>query len=361
MKTPKPVKLPSGSWNIRMRLGGENVSVTRLTKTECIHAAEEIKGRYKNGKWEKEEKAEEKTLDQMIDDYVNSRRKTLSPSTIGGYTSIKKNAFQDFLKKKPSEIKCWQDLIDNEIKKGRNAKTVRNRWSLLESALKYSNVSVPYVSLPQIVKSTRPWLDDEQIRKFCESIRGNEYEIPMLLCLHSLRRSEVFGLEWSQIDLANNIIHIEGSVVQGEKGKLVQREENKTTESKRDVPIMHPRLKELLEAVPKKDRKGKIYTKPRNYLWREINRVCKENDLPLVGNHGLRHSYASIAVHVGLNPHEAAIIGGWKDIHTMQRIYTHISDSDLLKAQNKIAQFFSDQNGIQNADENSESQANKAL
>ena len=356
MKIPEPVKLPSGSWNIRLRLNGQNVSITRPTKTECRHAAEEIKGAYKNGKWKKERKTEEKTIDKIIDDYVNSRKETLSPSTIAGYKSVKKNSFQPYLKKKPSEIDCWQNLIDDEIKKGLNAKTVRNRWSLLESALKYSNIPVPNVSLPQTVKAVRPWLDDAQIKTFCNAIRGNEFEVPMLLALHSLRRSEIFGLDWKSIDLENNIIHVDGSVVQDETGKMIHKRENKTTDSKRDVPIMHPRLKELLEAVPKKERKGKIYTKPRNYLWREINAICKANDLPLVGNHGLRHSYASIAVHVGLNPHEAAIIGGWRDIHTMQRIYTHISDSDLLKAQNKIAQFFSDENGIQNADGNSETQ-----
>ena len=352
MKIPAPRKLPSGSWNIRMRLNGENISVTRSSRKKCIHAAEEIKSAYHNGKWAKEKKVEEKTIEQILDLYIDSRRKTLSPSTIAGYLSVKKNSYKSYLKKKPSEIKNWQDLIDGEIKKGLNAKTVRNRWSLLESALKYYNVPVPNVSLPQTIKAVRPWLDDAQILKFCEAIRGNEYEIPMLLDLHSLRRSEIFGLEWSQIDLKNNVIHINGSVVQAENGKMVQRKENKTTDSQRDVPIMHPRLKELLEAVPQKERKGKIYTKPRNYLWREINRICKENDLPLVGNHGLRHSYASIAVHVGLNPHEAAIIGGWKDIHTMQRIYTHISDSDLLKAQNKISEFFANKNGTQNADDN---------
>jgi len=356
VKIPEPVRLPSGSWNVRMRLGGENYSITRLTKTECRNAAIETKALYKNGKLRKEKPVEEKTIEKIIDDYINSRRKTLSPSTIAGYKSVKKNAFQPYLKKKPSEIKCWQDLVDDEIKKKLNAKTIRNRWSLLESALKYSNVPVPNVSLPQTIKAIRPWLDDAQIKIFCDAIRGNEFEIPMLLALHSLRRSEIFGLDWESVDLKNGIIHVNGSVVQDESGKMVHKRENKTTDSKRDVPIMHPRLKELLEAVPKKDRKGKIYTKPRNYLWKEINSICKANNLPQIGVHGLRHSYASIAVHVGLNPHEAAIIGGWRDIHTMQRIYTHISDSDLLKAQNKIARFFADENGIQNADENSETQ-----
>ena len=356
MKTPTPKKLPSGSWNVRMRLGGENYSITRLTKTECRNAAIEAKALYKNGKLRKEKKVEEKTIEKIIDDYVDSRRKTLSPSTIAGYKSVKKNAFQPYLKKKPSEIKKWQDLIDGEIKKGLNAKTVRNRWSLLESALKYSNVHVPNVSLPQTVKAIHPWLDDNQIKRFCEAIRGNEFEIPMLLALHSLRRSEIFGLDWESVDLKNNIIHVKGSVVRDEHNTLVHKKENKTVESQRDISIMIPRLKVLLESVPKAKRKGKLYTQPENYLWAEINRICRENNLPEIGCHGLRHSFCSLAAHVGMSEAECMAIGGWKSPDVMRRIYQHISDADKLKAENKVAQFFSDQNGIQNAYEKSETQ-----
>jgi hypothetical protein len=49
------------------------------------------------------------------------------------------------------------------------------------------------------------------------------------------------------------------------------------------------------------------------------------------------------------------LIGGWEDAGTMHRIYEHISAADRLKAENKIAQFFTanqnaEKNGIQNAD-----------
>ena len=120
---------------------------------------------------------------------------------------------------------------------------------------------------------------------------------------------------------------------------------------------MIPRLKTLLEAVPKNKRVGRIYQMPENYLYDEVNSVCEKNDLPLVGVHGLRHSFASLAHHVGMPEQEAMLLGGWEDAGTMHRIYEHISNADKLKAQNKIAEFFNPQN----ANEISESQQNKAL
>ena len=222
------------------------------------------------------------------------------------------------------------------------AKTIRNAWSLLASSLEHAKLDVPNVKLPTKITASRPWLDADQIKLFVKAIRGNPCEIPMLLGLHSLRRSEIFGLMWEKIDLKKGVIKVEGSVVQDEHSKQVFKETNKTKNSRRTIPIMIPRLKELLEAVPKSKRTGRIYTLPQNTLWKEINSVCEQNGLPLVGVHGLRHSYASLAHHVGLPEQEAMLIGGWEDAATMHRIYEHISAADKLKAENKISQFFSE-------------------
>ena len=340
-----------------LRLGGENISVTRRTKTECIKAAELIKSNYRNGLWKKENRAEEKTIGKLIDDYIDNRRTVLSPSTVVGYEVIRRNRFKTFIDKKPSQISNWQSLIDSEVKAKVSGKSIHNAWSLLSASLTHAKLPVPSVALPPIVKSVHPWLDDEQIRTFCNAIQGNEYEIPMLLCLHSLRRSEVFALEWNQLDLKNNVIHVKGAVVRNKDNKLIRKEQNKTENSQRDISIMIPRLSQLLNAVPESKRKGKIYTKPENYLWKEINAVCRENGLPEIGCHGLRHSLCSLGFHVGLSEKEVMEIGGWKSPDVMRRVYHHISAADKLKAENKISQFFtSDQNAIQNADGNLQSQ-----
>ena len=341
MKLPKARKLKSGTWYIQLRLGGESIPVTGSTERECNNNARLIKSEYKAGKKiEKISRKDEQTLQSITEKFINSRKAVLSPATIAGYETIKDNRFKDYMDKKPSEITDWQQVINDEVKTGISGKTLKNSWSLIAAALKDNNIKVPVVKLPQIVQESRPWLDAEQIKTFIKAVKGKDCEIPALLALHSLRRSEILGLTWEKIDLKNNIIHVEGSAVPGEKNRLVYKETNKTKNSRRNVPLMIPALKKAILAIPEEQRKGRIYTRYQNILWRDINRICRENGLPEVGVHGLRHSFVSLAHHVGMPEQEAMLIGGWEDAKTMHKIYEHISDADRIKAENKIKEFF---------------------
>ena len=345
MKVPKPRRLPSGNYFIQLRLGGESIPVTAASETDCLHKAEMIKAAHRSGmRFEKQDAKGEKTLEQLITEYIQNREVVLSPSTISGYNTIRRTRFKGYMQKRPSAIKNWQTVINDEVRSGVSAKTIKNSWALVASALEYGGIESPSVKLPQIVQATRPWLDADQIRIFVKAVHGKDCEIPALLALHSLRRSEILGLTWEKVDLDNDVIHVEGSAVPGEKNRLVYKETNKTKNSRRNVPIMIPALKEAMAAVPEEKRTGKIYTRYQNTLWRDINIICEANGLPKVGVHGLRHSFASLAHHVGLPEQEAMLIGGWEDAQTMHRIYEHISEADRLKSQNKIAAFFQNAN-----------------
>ncbi|MDD6078067.1 MAG: tyrosine-type recombinase/integrase, partial [Clostridiales bacterium] len=50
-----------------------------------------------------------------------------------------------------------------------------------------------------------------------------------------------------------------------------------------------------------------------------------------VGNHGLRHSFASLVVLLHLPEPVLQAVGGWKDSATVHKIYTHISQRDLTE------------------------------
>lgn len=129
-----------------------------------------------------------------------------------------------------------------------------------------------------------------------------------------------------------------GAVVLNEENKKVRKRTNKNATSTRNVPVMIPELAEALE----RDRKpsGSLMGMHQNSLRYGIAKICKENDLPDIGIHGLRHSFASLAYHLQIPEKIAMEIGGWADATTMHKIYTHIARADITRYQTKMTDFF---------------------
>ncbi len=339
MKVPEPRKLKSGTWFLQMRLNGRSISVSAKTKKECQDKAALIKAEYKNGV--REIKAGNAiTLSQAIDAYIERRENTLSPSTITGYRRIQTGRFKSSMNTPIDKLTDWQSIFDREAQLGA-PKTLKNAFFFIRSVLKENGINQPMVQLPVQEKHTREWLDPDQIQALVKSVSGQYQQLPVLFALHSLRRSEILALDWSNIDLKNNCFEVRGAVVKDVEGRFVYKDANKNKSSQRTLPIMIPELYKALSAVPEKERVGRVVTVNGNTILYEINKACEKADLPAVGTHGLRHSFASLAYHLGLSELETMELGGWADYKTMREIYTHLSAKDRLKAENKIAQFFS--------------------
>lgn len=199
-------------------------------------------------------------------------------------------------------------------------------------------INPPKVAIPQVVPNEKEWLDHDQIKTFVEYIKDKPVGVAAMLALHSLRRSEICALTWNDIDLKRKTITVNGAAVFDDNQKLVQKDENKTKSSRRVLPIMIPELAAALEAV--EDKTELVIRCNPNTLWAQINRACRACGLPEVGVHGLRHSFASLAHHVGMPEAECMRLGGWSDAQTMRKIYTHISDKDIGLYANKMALFF---------------------
>lgn len=338
MKVPEPRKLPSGTWFIQLRLGGQSIPVNAPSKKECIRRAELIKAEHRAGKREAALKTD-KTVRDLMEAYISSIRGTASPATVRGYTSIQNTRFLTIADLPVAKVRDWQKVIDEEAKIV-SAKTLKNAWGFLASAFRHAGVAPPEVRLPRVVAAEKAWLEPDEILKFVELMEGDRFEVPALLALHGLRRSEILALTYDAIDLTANTITVHGAAVLDVDGTLVQKKENKNATSRRVIPIMIPALAAAIERVPPEKRSGRIYDANATTLYWRVNQVCERNGLPKVGVHGLRHSFASLAYHLKLSEQETMELGGWADYNTMRKIYTHLAKIDRLKGQNKMAAFF---------------------
>ena len=334
IKVPAPRQLPSGSWFIRMTIKGEEHYITETTEAMCRAKAIALKA----GLIKSEEKASSCTLGAAMEQYLADKDAVLSPATIAGYKSIKRTRFKNYINKPINSIN-YQRMVNDELKLGKSAKTVMNAWSFAQSAVEYKTGMKLQVSLAAPVKREHLFLDYEQIKVFLKAVNGEPCELAALLALHSLRFSEIKALTLkNSADLKQGIIHVRGAMVYDEYHQLVLKEANKTEKSRRDLPIMIPRLRELLEAV--EDKEAFLVPSSEITVYKQINRICKKAGLPEIGIHGLRHSFASLCYHLDVPEKICMKLGGWSRPDTVHEIYTHLADKDIALSAQKLMDFF---------------------
>lgn len=339
MKVPEPRKLSSGKWFIQLRLGGESVSISDFSKKECLRQAQLIKAEYLAGKRTMRREAP-LTLSAAIDRYIAQRSNALSPATIRGYRTIQRNRFQEQMPRRLDQIapEDWQGIVNREAARC-GPKTLKNAWGFIRSVVEEATGAYPpEVQLPALAPPEKPFLTPEQIRLFVSAIAQTKYAAPALLALSSLRASEIQALRWEDIPPNPEFIRVSGAVVPDERHKMTRKAQNKNAASARNVPVMIPELAAALE----RDRQpaGPVLRYGQTSLRRAIEKVCRQNNLPNIGIHGLRHSFASLAYHLQMPEKIAMEIGGWADASTMHKIYTHIAKADISRYQSAMTQFY---------------------
>lgn len=339
MKIPKAQKLPSGSWCIRVQINGKRHCITKPTEKACIAEAVALK----TGVMEVEKRRDILTVREAIDEYIQNRANILSPSTIAGYRNIQRLRFQLMMERDIRTItqSQWQRAVNLEARTI-SAKTLKNSWMFISAVIYDLTGDRVTLRLPQVIPADRPWLTPEQIPVFVAAIKGDRIEIPALLALSSLRRSELLNLRWTDIDMDKELIKVAGAAVYDANRQLVRKKQTKNRSSRRTVPMIPP----LVDALERAKRKEEyLVTGDPNAIANRINRICERNGLPKVGFHGLRHSFASLALHVGMKEETAMKIGGWSDYQTMKKIYTHISEHDMHQETQNYMNFFTQKKG----------------
>ncbi len=345
-KRPVARQLPSGSWFCRVRVNGQDVAITRDTEKEAVAEAMAVKYGIKEA--EKKSNMKRKTLEEAIKEYIAARDGFLSPSTIAGYEKFKRNTFQCMMKENifSTSDDQWQSAVRRERKLGRSPKYIKNAWMFIAAAIEEAGAKRPEVMLYPDEKNERAYLTHTEIDKFVEAVKGKSVEIPALLCLSSLRRSEMLALKWDNVDLENQVMYVRGATVRGNNG-LVDKKQNKSKKSRRAVPIIPP----LLEAMKQVNHEGNVVKMGGDTVLKYVKKTCAEAGITIVDLHGLRHSFASLAYHLGIPEMIAAEIGGWEDLTTMHNIYTHIAQADIAKRSQDFRDYFSKEK-VKNGNEN---------
>lgn len=347
MKTPKPKRLPSGSWHVQLRLGGESISITEPTEKLCTQKAQLIKAEHLAGKKRNQAEGAGVTLARAIELYCEDRSNGLSPSTIRKYYAVKENHFQELMPLRIDRItdRQWQRAVNAML--GTYApKTVKVSAGLVKTVVKASCGHFPDISIGKAsAQKAREmdkvrFLEPEQIPLFVQSASKSPLAVPMLLALSSLRISEIDGLDWSDVVSGKDgfTVKIRRVRIMDKDGNWVLLDGAKNETSVRNVPVLIPELNKAIKEAGKPS--GKIMECCQETLRRSAKRACENAGIPFPGIHGLRHTFASLSAHLGIPEIVSQEIGGWANDKTMKEIYTHVARSDVAASMSKLRAFY---------------------
>lgn len=293
----------------------------------------------------------------------------VSPTTLSRYQGMIKRYINPLIghmqvqKLSTLAVQTWVNSLKLSPASGKemSAATIKHAYHVLKGAMdKAVLAGIIYRSpctgifLPKGQKKEAVIYDEEQIKTLIKVARGTDMElvIDMELCL-GLRRGELLGLQWCDVDWEKKQIHVVRNRVVVD-GKSVVKDP-KTANSVRilDVPdmLMHKLRIHRGKCIENRMRMGKNYTvtdyiivhpdgKPvyPEYLSQLFTKLQEMAGLPKCRFHDLRHLCASIMLLQGVNVKVAQERLGHKDISTTMNIYSHVLPSSAREAAEKIGQ-----------------------
>lgn len=345
--------------------------VNRFGDRQTIYAKtyNEIQKKLKSAVMEDEKEtnlvASNITLDEWFDEWMNTFKKNCRENTKNTYARHYRRVQKELGWRKLSQLnlvmiqKAINDLrTDNERK---NSKKILS--DMLEKAvdadLIIKNVARQVNTvITREEKHERRVLTIQETQIFLEEAKNaNYYDLFIVALETGMRIGELTGLQWSDIDFKNRVLHVKHSMTYFSKnGKYVfELHSTKTKTGLRSIPLTEKAITSLHRQQFRKQKiinKGKIaleeykdlvfVTKNNRpttqFLVTEcidgiIQRIHKKNPdiiFERITPHTFRHTFATRCLEAGVPLKTVSALLGHKQLQLTTDLYVHVTDEFLL-------------------------------
>lgn len=316
-------------------------SVTASSAAEANRMAAAIKDR-KNYV-----KPQNLTLYEAIDKYIDTSDAILSPSTVRGYRTIQRNAFQSLMPVKLADI--TEDTLRNAVNaeckrttgsknpKPLSSKTVRNSYGLIITVLNaYAPRNEYNIKLPQIEHNQHELSTPDVIFNI---VKDTSIELPVMLAMWlSFTESEILGLTKSKsISFDGSYITIKDVIVKDHENNEVVKNKGKQPSRDRTLRIP-PYIKGLIDKVET----DRLVTITGTALSKRFSKLIKNAGIPHMTFHDLRHVNASVMSLLNIPDQYAQDRGGWKTDSIMKSVYMQTFSSEREEVDRRIDNYMHD-------------------
>ena len=295
-------------------------------------------------------------MDKWLDEYIIF---TIRETTLERYRSLANNQVKRFIGDKQLSSLTTADIqkFYNKVKKHGRVKPNRDgSYELSDSVVRGVHMMLHEAldtavrehliaknptngtTIPKNNYAEKQVLVDEQLDRFLEEIRKEEYwcDFFYVEIMTGLRRGEICGLKWSDVDFNANKLRVQRSVSKKKGGGIVIGE-TKTNTGTRNI-IMPPSVSEMLL----KRKQSAItewvfpaFLNPEQPIhpeaaYRKLKVILKHAELPLIRFHDLRHTFATHAMKGGVDAKTLSGILGHTNASFTLDTYTHVT-SDMQK------------------------------
>jgi integrase len=300
---------------------------------------------------------DKQTFAQFVDRWVATVNPTLRPKTARNYEQLLRAHAVPVIGRIPLTKLRPSDLVsvyDKRRKAGAAPRSILHLHRAIFRCLRYAerwgdvarNVAA-LVDAPKVVRSEMRALDGEEARALMKVAEGDRLEALLILALSTgMRSGEMLGLTWRAVDFDSGRISVVASLQPNMAGKLVLMEP-KTPRSRRVIDV-EPRVSAMLRrhrARQEMERRvagegwdasiaDLVFTTStgapidgRKLIRSWFRPLLAKAGLPPIRIHDLRHSYASIALALGVHPKVVQEALGHSTIAVTLDLYSHVVPS----------------------------------
>ena len=211
----------------------------------------------------------------------------------------------------------------------------------LEDGLVHTNVAVGCKIPPKKAKEMKVLTEEEMQRFLIQAKYDGYFEICLLALTTGMRRGEIMGLQWQDLDFNTGMLEIKRQAYYL-NGKM-QTSEPKTKTSIRTIKLPEAVLNVLKKLKEKTDSRWMFPSPvvddvPRNpnTLQKKIRKVLERADCKRIRFHDLRHTFATTALANGMDIKTLSSIIGHVSSSTTLDIYLHSTDKMQKEAARSI-------------------------